>query len=392
MIKGLTDTLALRRDGKVRAGAKDEKTGFPKNFPYFLLHDSAQLIPVLGENPTEIFITVYSDDLRHSFQPDLRLYTKSELVCKSMHDYVNPKTQLNMGSVAAFFKVGQEVQGLTQEQFPGVARSRIRQCSYKSCPDYVNGNCTEHMFLNFMVPQYSMGSLFTLDSTSINAVINVLSCFQKAALRYQGKISGQIYRLYKKSAPINFQNKDGSMSKRDTDVVHMEVVSFAEYEAKFRSQISPEDWDALMFIRNRGIYKDAADPAALVGASESAELLEASAQASAPQLTTSLTNSAAQTDEDAVKLRANDPTVAPLFAEIALILGKENSEELRMATAKAFPDVQSLVTYLKNRIKETKKATKSVTPAKSISSKQSPPAPPAAPPAGAAAATDRPLF
>jgi hypothetical protein len=388
MIKGLTDTLALRRDGKIRAGGKDEK-GYPKNYPHFLLHDAPQLIPILTETPTEIFFTIYSDDLRHAFQPDLRWYSKTELICKSMHDYVNPKTQTPMGSVAAFFKVGQEVSGLSQEQFPGVARSRVRQCSYKSCPDYINANCTEHMFLNIMVPQYSMGSLFTLDNTSINAVKNTLSCFQKAALRYQGKISGQIYRMFKKKDTINFPNKDGSMSKRPTDVVHIENVSFAEYETQFRSAIAPEDWDALMYIRSRELYRPA-NPTPIIGSEGQDELLEAAQQA--PQLETSLTNAAAQTDDDAVRRRANDAAAAPAFAEIAQIVGKENSEELRMATAKAFPDVQSLVTYLKNRIKDSKKAKKDVKPTsvKDVAA-AAPQAPPAAP-AVATAPAEHPLF
>jgi Recombination directionality factor-like len=306
------------------------------------------------------------------------------LVCKSMHDYVNPKTQQNMGSVAAFFKVGQEVSGLTQEQFPGMARSRVRQCAYKMCPDYISGNCTEHMFLNLMVPQYSMGALFTLDSTSINAVINVLSCFQKSALRYQGKISGQIYRLFKKKAPINFQNKDGSMSKRDTDVVHMENVSFAEYEAKFRSQIAPEDWDALMFIRSRGVGLNPSDSANIAALpSQSQELIEAADQSAPAQLTTSLTNAAAQTDEDAIKLRAEDPAVSKYFEEISALVGKENTLEIRMATAKAFPDVQALATYLKNKIREHKKSKKDVT--------QTQPPPQSGQPAKGATA-ERPLF
>lgn len=383
MIKGLTDALVFRRDGKIRAGAKDEKTGYPKNFPHFLLHDAPQLIPVLGETPEEIYFTVHSDSLDQVFQPDLRWYTKSELVCKSMHDYKEPATGVSMGSVAAFFKVGVEVPGLAQKQFPGIARSRVRQCAYKSCPDYVSGNCSEHMFLNVLIPQYSMGALFTLDSTSINAVINVLSGFQKAALRYQGKLSGQIYRLYKKKVPINFPQKDGSMSKRDTDVVHMETVSFAEYEAKFKEKISPEDWDSLMFLRNRPFSQaPIVGQAALTAPENSAALLEAAEQAGAEfeAPAPALTASAAQGDEDAIRERANDPAAAPYFAEIAGLVEKPNSEELRMATARNFPTVQRMVDYLKTRIKDAKKAQKA------------PKAPPQAQPAAVSNGPDAPLF
>ena len=92
----------------------------------------------------------------------------------------------------------------------------------------------------------------------------------------------------------------------------------------------------------------------------------------------------------AVLSRANDPSVAKYFAEIASLLGKENSEVLRIQTAgsdRIPPTVEGLIGYLQGRIKEAKKAQQST---KATASK----APPAQAPAAKidAAPTDRPLF
>lgn len=386
MIKGLTDQVVLRRDGKIRAGTRDPVTNFPKNSPFFILKDAPQLAPVLGNEPTEIYFTVHSDQLDQFFRDDLRWYTKSEIVCKSMHGYKNPANNEDMGSVAAFFKVGQEVSGLKKEQFPGMTRAFQRACMYKQCPNYIKGECSEHMFLDIMIPQYSMGAVFTLTNTSINAVLNAMSTFQKAYFCYQGKFSGQIFRLYKKKEPINFPDKNGNMSKRDTDIVHLENVSFADYESKFRSQINPVDWDALMYMRSRqtpGLQAQISASPGLPMLDGDVDGIETSEEVVSAAPTSSLAKAEAQVDS--AKDRGNDPTVAPLFAEISSLLGKENSEEARTATAKNFPDVKRLHDYLAGRIKDMKKAQKAAKPgtAKTVVAK-------AAPAAAAPAATSAP--
>lgn len=380
-IMGLTDQVVLRRDGKIKSGMKDPKTGYPMNLPYFSLHDAPQLIPVLGEKPEEIYFTVSSDNLQQFFRDDLRNYSKSQLVCKSMHGYVNPITNQNMGSVAAFFKVGMDVPGLTTTPFPGITRAFERKCAYKGCQDYIRGDCSEHFFLDMVIPQYSMGAIFTLDSVSINAVMNAASAFQKGAFRYQGVLSGQIFKVLKKKVDINFPDKNGNLSKRPTDVVHVENVTFAEYEAKFKDKIDPIDWEALMFWRSRDkkagmpLLTNSGTPLLEASDPELQELAEA-----APQ--TSLAKAAAETSDDAVLARANDPAVAPLFAEIASLMGKENSQEARFATAKVFSNTQKLADYLKGKIKDVKKMAKTSKPVQSTQKQAAtpPPPPPAADP------------
>lgn len=368
MIKGLTDTLVLRRDGKIRAGFKEEgDRGALKNTPFFLLHDSPQLIPVLGENPAEIYFTVYSDDLRAVARDDLRLYSKTELIC------------LGNGETAAYFANG-EVAGVRQKQHPLFNKSRERACMYKQCPEYMNGQCSEHIFLDMVIPQYSMASVFTLDNTSINGLLNILSALQKAQLKYAGKLSGQIFRLFKQDMELNYQDpRSGRRGKAPRPVVHMESVSFQEYEAKFRDKVKPEDWEALMALRGRP------------------SMAQVSLSLEAPQETQQLTHQSVGqlpapevSDEEVIRARANDPLVLPLFEELAALRGKPNTEEARFNTAKMVPSVQTLVEWLKRAIAADKKKQAAKVEEKAPQTQEQEAATPVPPPTAAAQAKEPP--
>jgi hypothetical protein len=332
MIKGLTDgTSTLRRDGKIRSGLKGEGNKLI-NTPNFLLHDAPQLIPALGEKPTEIFFTVYSDDLGVVARNDLRWYSKSELNC------------LGDGEMAAFCANG-DPDGVMQKPHPKIPRSRQRICRYRQCPEYISGMCSEHLFLDMLIPQYSMASVFTVDNSSIGGLLNVISAFQKAQIKHAGKISGQIFRLFKKDAEIGYQNpKTGQKSKREVPVIHMEYVPFSEYERKFRDKITDDDWEALLSLRHRASLVGVQAP--VMG--DIQEQLAGPApqnQLPAPELS----------DDDYVRERANNPVVMPLFDELAKLLGRPNSEEARMNTARSCSSVQVLSDRLKGYIAATRK-------------------------------------
>ena len=381
-IIGLTDTTQLRHDGKIRGGTRDEKTGYPKNSPHFLIHEIPELERVLGATPTEIYFTVLVDHPDYFFHPDLRWYTKSELVCKSMHNHTDPVSGMPMGSVAAFFKPGQDVQGLTAEKFPGM-RAFMRKCAYKACPDYIQGDrCGEHLTLDITIPQFSMAHMFRYEGTSINAILNVQSTLQKAWIKYEGKLAGQIFKLQKVKSFVNFpDDKKGGTVRRETDIVSLENVNFADYEARFKSEIDPSDWAALMRLRadSGGVFFNSRPATPLIGQGDS-DVVKAQAALALPE--SPLAQAEKATSEDEIAKIANDPAVAPLFAELSLLLEKENSFENRYNTAKAKPGgLQELHDYLKRRVKELKKKTQAQA---SVPQEQAaPPAPPPTAPTGA---------
>jgi hypothetical protein len=354
-IIGLDDKPVLRRDGKIRAGYKEETGGKLVNTEHFLLHDAPELERVLGEKPTEIYFTVHSDRKDDFYKTDLRWYNASQLMCFSMHNALDESGK-SMGSVAAFKGVGQNAVGLKQQPFPGVDKARVRVCNYKSCPDYVRGDCGEHLFLDVIVPQCSMVQVFTLDSSSINAILNMASTLTKTAnLR---RYAGEIFRMHKKPGQITYQNKAGKQSKRDAPMVSFDWVPFEDYEAKFKDQIHPRDWEILLGIRaNR-----------LRAASDMPILPPATDIDDTPQLPSrdnDYTGGEADqppeiggnvpTEDSSVEKRANDPLIVELCGKYAELVGRENTEAARISTAKNFASVQECATYLRNRIKEVQK-------------------------------------
>lgn len=353
-IKGLTDKPVMRRDGKIRAGYKETKNGkeVPVNCDHFLLHDSAQLIPVLGEKPKEIFFTVVSDDLNAVAFNELRMYTKTELICQGN------------GETAAYYATGdlpgvKQTPAIFQEKDPitgkviserTVPRSRERLCQYKQCPDYVKGACSEFIRLGMVIPHYSMGAWFDLENTSINGILNIMAAFEKARTMnfHKGrKISGEIFKLYKEKDSLPYESRDGKKGRSDRDVVHMVHVPFSYYEEHYKGKCPPESWEALMALRGATLV---INTAALPAPVEQAQL-----PAPAPALAGPLGVDPIA-GETAIKERANHAGVSKLFDEIALLVGKTNTEELRIATARQFPDVNRLAAYLKKRIADGKKS------------------------------------
>ena len=190
-----------------------------------------------------------------------------------------------------------------------------------------------------------MGAVFTLDNASILALMNTISAIKKAQIRYGGKLSGQIFRLFKKDMPITFESK-GNKSKRDTAVVHVESVDYGTYMQLWGSKISKDDLQALESLRAR--------PYTTVGgfalpAPDAVQALEA------PEQFTAL-EAPKKSNEELVRERANDPSAAALFEELCVLTGQPNTEEIRIKTASAFQDVGKMVDKLQGILREKRKA------------------------------------
>lgn len=358
-IIGLTDKPLLRRDGKIRAGYKDE-SGKLFNTEHFLFDDAPQLAGIYGETATEVLFTVHSDNPSDFMKTDLRWYNSSQLMCLSMHNAPGEDGK-PMGSVAAYFGTGADVQGLQQKPFPGIQKARQRGCLYKSCPHYVQNKCSEHMFFDMIIPQFSMGALFTLDTTSINAIINAHSTFQKAWTRYGGKLTGQIFRMYKGPGEIKYDKKDGSQGKREAPMVYFDMVNFEEYEAKYRDSIRHEDWMALINLREGTRISSGLSLAAPV------EDVQALGHTDSPQISApaSVVGNLVAQDQDPdfhVKQTADDPTFVKLANELAALKGLDPVKDaekitgMRMATVRSKGmDLKAIIAHMQKSIKEAKK-------------------------------------
>ena len=335
MIYGLTDRITFRRDGKIRAGTRSD-AGKLDNTHHFLLHDAPQLISVLGEHPKEIYFTAYTDVVSDFFRPDLRWYNTNELVC------------IGDGRTAAY-KAFNDVSSLKQNAHPRDPKSRERHCLYKTCPQYLEGKCGEHLFLDMVIPQYSLGSVFTLDNTSIYAVINCNSAIQKALVATGGKLAGQFFKLYKKIIPVGFIDfaKEKKFN-RNQAVIHLEFVPFEHMPKEILDKISQDNLAALHAIRVGSIRVNAQLPSP-----------DAGAQIGAPEQHQALPSPDEQNAEEArTKERANNPTVIKLVEELSALTNVPNSEENRIKLARNVkpPTVEGIIAYTKDAIQKKKKA------------------------------------
>lgn len=358
MIIGLTDKPKLRRDGKIRCGKKEGNKLV--NLDHFLLHDAPGLAASLGEEfPKEIYFTVYTNNTEEIFRPSLRWYNANELLCHSMHNALD-NNGISLGAVANYTSLG-DIEGVSQIPFPRMNRGRIRACKYHACPQYMQGQCSEHMFLDIMIPQHSMGSVFTFDSTSIKALQNTMSAFEKAAIKYGGSFKGQIFKAFKADDTGSFVNKNnGKTTKTDIKVLQFEVVDFGWYEANFKNKIKEDDWNALLALRSKSSIGLGALALAAPADDDAPALNAPAAALQAPSGTTTQTQPAtnftdSKANEDAVKTRANDPTAAQFFTELAKLMNRANTEEVRIATARNFSTAGAMISYLQNKIKEEKK-------------------------------------
>lgn len=380
MIIGKTDKIQPRRSGKIRSGYQEEGAGGKKgklvNTPHFLLHDAPGLLELFGETTKEIYFTVYADGTPHKYanaiqfpfiKDDLRWYVKNNLNCMSMHytDDIDGRLIKNskgepMPDVAACFVPG-DIAGVMQRPFPKIRHARIRKCLGDACPQSITKECKPHTFFDIIVPQYSMGDIFTIDTTSIHAMLNINSVFALAYGRYMGKISGQIFKLYKDSVPTKYYGSNGSPVKGEADAIHVCMVPFEEYEKKFRNEIKEDDWKALMGLRNRpavaafealSVMEDEALPAP--ESSGAAQLESTSMQAIDESEVPEWQKKHTPEQRVAYSTIAEDPVATKYFEEVSTLTGLENNLENRYKTAAASTSLPQLIDRLKARIAKEK--------------------------------------
>lgn len=356
-IYGCTDTGGPQWAGTIRAGRMVSLGGGkerPDNSPHFLLHDAPGLSSVLGDTPKEIFFTVRSDNIESVAPSELAYYTKSELVCRGD------------GRSAAFFSTGNP-SGVSSEQVPGV-RARKRVCAYTSCPDYVSGNCTEHVTLNMVIPEFSMTAVFKFPSVSIRALKSIRGTLANVRVGIpDNKLCGEIFVLYKAKEEVKFfDQKSAKTSSRETDVVGIRHIPWAVVEREHKawlSKLSPETFAVLSAWRNMKYGR--IDEIAGAQVVPQIEATGSTAAQLPPPSRQSLPDP--ESEEKVLLQRANDPVVMPWFDKIAALTGKQNSEAIRLSTVRAATsrgvvDSAGLIDYLKGAIKTAEKKATNVTP------------------------------
>jgi hypothetical protein len=120
----------------------------------------------------------------------------------------------------------------------------------------------------------------------------------------------------------------------------------------FKASIRPEDWDALMNLRNRQ-FVAAPQTMAIAAPVENLQITgsEAAGALAAPE----------SDPDEHLKVLANDPAFVKLADELATLKGMDIEKDaakiagIRMATARTRPDLKSLIEYMQKQIKDAKK-------------------------------------
>ena len=221
-IKGITDQKTLPRLGKIRTGIKklsQKGSEYPEEVPYFVLNPTEEvldkngnvigsrenehinaLIKMFGERPLELNVVFPLDDEDTVCGHYLKWWggnvqkKKAKLLCKGDGEY-------------AVYNGPDRVSGMDADYYPP-GKNRI--CNSLVCPQAqpqgkYGPMCKPNMNLHFLVPEYSLYGTFQLDTTSFQAIQNVVSCIAVArnALRLEGinSIAGVPMRLFRKRTP-----------------------------------------------------------------------------------------------------------------------------------------------------------------------------------------------
>jgi hypothetical protein len=226
-IKGISDVKVLPRLGKIRTGIKKKSakgTEYPEEVPYFVLNPLEEeldkkgnptgnmrenehikaLIEMYGDKPSELQVVFPVDDLSLVADPFMKWWggnvkaKKSKLLCRGDGEY-------------AVYKGQQNVTGL-DGQIPDHLRASgyNRICNKDLCPQAQQGLCKPNMNLRVVIPDYSLYGVFQIDTTSVQAITEILSAVDvaKNALRLEriNQIAGVPFRLFRERRSNNYDN------------------------------------------------------------------------------------------------------------------------------------------------------------------------------------------
>ena len=174
-IKGLTERRRLPRIGKLHLGVmvvKGEKK-YPKATDYFVYPTEGapgyelcdELVGHFGEKPRELRVIFPLDDEEAMASQYYRAYSKTRgLTCKGDGQTCNRMVDIITGDMA-----NRDSKAVEMREF---------ECLGRDCPDYQAKKCKELMCLQFMLPDISGLGIWQVDTSSINSIKNINSCFE----------------------------------------------------------------------------------------------------------------------------------------------------------------------------------------------------------------------
>lgn len=168
-IKGITTVYRPNRIGKIHLGVKNVKqkadgteTSYPSEVDYFVLKDAPWLIPIYGEKPIELHVTLpsarfdkenFDSYTNRVFPQFLKRYKKSGLMCKGDGEVANAVTP----------------EGLQEIPCP--------------CDFLDKGECKRMGALRVRISEIASFNVVQIDTSSFNSIVGINS-FLRDILEY----------------------------------------------------------------------------------------------------------------------------------------------------------------------------------------------------------------
>ena len=372
-INGAEDKLEMRQlvAGTIRLGEKRATSNGgqrPVDLEYFNLKDAPAVAAVYGQEPKEIDIAVWSNNVDEIAPAWLKWYGGA----------IKDKDGNTIGGRLKCYGNGPYEDGrpgnaiYLDKKDPLTKVAPTRPCLGTKCPDWNNANgqqqCKQMMTIYCMLPLVSVKDFYAITTSSWRSIKQILTMLAAAKELRQGHLSGAVFKLVREEQVIPYTDKNGAQ-KQST---HSPIMLRNNDEFLEKHQIGlKEKMIALQHSNISEFFRTNSQallesPTGPAFALESEEVVEATA--------------ARATAESLVA----DPEIAALFDELGTLQGKVYSPVGRLVAARKLEKSEdfrgALVSRLQTMIAESKQKSPAATQAPVAVATEMTMAPPPPPP------------
>lgn len=344
-IKEFQEKRRLPVIGKIRLGTRKVSQGgkeYPSETDYFVLDDAPDVAKVYGDQPKQLEVMFPSDDLNAVIPHWYKWYAGG----------VKDKDGNIVGGKLNCYGDG-DVAHYMLKRDPITRVVPTRKCLIENCPDWKDGKgvqqCKPAMSVFVLLPRVSLLGLYQIDTTSKAAIQNFVN--QMYLLKETwGTFRRNHFIIFRDPTMMSFVDKDGKEQRREHFIlkVRPDEGFMQEHGAALQGRITALTQGYLELPKEQELLEaPMEDNYALVGQ------VDDTAQAAPPV--------------DAMKEIAESPDLAPLFEKVCQARGKQNTDKMRLLTARKFeksPDPKAaLKAYLETEAAKAKPADKAASQA-----------------------------
>lgn len=342
-IKEFQERRRLPVIGKIRLGTRKQNASgkeYPTETPFFVLDDAPDVAKVYGAEPTSLEVMFPSDDLNQVIPHWYKWYSGG--VKNKDGDIIGGKLKCYGDGDIAYH---------LERRDPVTRVVPTRACLGENCPDWKDSKgtqqCKAAMSVFVILPRVSLLGLYQIDTTSKAAIQNFVN--QMYTLKETwGTFRRNHFVIYRDPTMMTFVDSNGKEQRREHFILRVRP------DESFQTQYGAALQDRVRLLVNGTIVMPS-EQQLIEAPMEDNYALETSAIAAPPP----------KTPAAGIESIANDPELAPLFEELTSLKGKQNTEKMRLLTARKFENQADVKAALKEYlVEEIAKSKKVETPPK----------------------------